>query len=126
MDARQETIDYYKGKGRSISQDMVWHAKNPGGVVIWTHRLVVMARPVSLDTNPTHIIEPEWVTREPYDAWYIHIIAGSMAALLPHIHEIKKYPSIAFQRNGRKRIHIMKTSDFLKRFIGRDYEKITN
>lgn len=119
MDARTATADYYADSTRNIHQDVDLHLRDPRSVVVWSERLVLMARPVSLDAPEALIIDPIHVF-ETADAWFVHWMAGDLGALAGHVEEMRRYKHIAFQRGKRGgRIHVVETERFARGMTAR-------
>lgn len=114
MNARTATAEYYADSTRNIYRDVDLHLHASRSVVVWSERLVLMARPVSLDAPKALIIDPIHFFDSP-DAWFVHWMAGDLGALAVHIEEMRRYKWIVFQRGERcGRIHVVETEKFIK------------
>lgn len=99
-DARAAAQHYYQGSGRSLQADVAALLHNPTGVVIYTPRLVVLAKPV-LRRESAHW---ELLHEQPpgADAWYVHLLAGDVAwARRLAVATVAPLPWVCFRRGLR-------------------------
>lgn len=105
-DARATALRYYRTAGRDPHADLRALARNPQGVFLFSPTLVVLMKPV-LRHRPQ-----DWENLEESpagaDAWYVHLLAGSLrqaqelAKLLP----ARRW--LCFQRGRRStRLHVL-------------------
>lgn len=77
IDARDTARRYYSESSRSLKADMAALAQAPGGVVVFTPRLVALLKPVE-SMSPERWEELHHTPAEA-DGWYVHLLAGDAA-----------------------------------------------
>lgn len=105
-DARQRALRYYSGSERCLEADLGALARNPGGIICWTPRLVALAKPVE-SGKPA-----EWMrlseTPSGADGWYIHLLVGSLDGAVKLANELPPLMWLCFQRGLRSsRPHVL-------------------
>ena len=105
-DARVQAQQYYLAAGRDMDADLAALAAHPQGVVLLMPQLVALMKPV-LSSEPHLWPELEHIFPVA-DAWYVHLLVGSlplarsMAAPLPPLRWL------CFQRGLRhERPHLL-------------------
>ena len=110
---------YYKGTGRDFHEDLAHHAMDDFPLIHFTPTELLLARPVSLNAAPHHIINPaHHFLPARANAWHIHLMIGSAPDLARALASYQKhYPFLCFQRRGRpfEGLRHYKTRDFISK-----------
>lgn len=111
-DARDAARHYYSCSSRCLSADVAALAQNSRGLLIWSPRLVALAKPVLL-SRPE-----EWGRLEhspdAADAWYVHLLTGDMQSARRVAAETPPLRWLCFQRGARSpRVHVVLWRSFL-------------
>lgn len=105
-DARDAARSYYADSSRCLQADMAALAETPGGVVVFTPRLVALLRPVRADSPA--IWEQLHASIADADAWYVHLLVGDLALARQLAHTLPPLPQLCFRRGLRdRRPHVL-------------------
>lgn len=111
-DARLTAQRYYRGSGRSLQADVAALLRNPSGVVIYTSRLVALAKPV-LHHTPEHWEQLD-ESPEGADGWFLHLLVGDLAWAKEIASGMPQLPLLCFRRGIRStRPHVISAHRFL-------------
>ncbi len=104
-DARQQAHRYYTLQGRDLMTDLTALGENARGIIAWTPQLVALMKPVCchhaqdwlrLESSPAHA-----------NAWYVHLLIGSLDFACQLGARLESYDYICFQRGLRStRVHV--------------------
>lgn len=98
-DARATARSYYAGSCRSLQADMAALAMLPGGVALYTPRLVALLRPVH--SSAPELWEQLSCPTAGADAWYVHLLAGDLAWARRLARSLPPLPRLCFRRGLR-------------------------
>lgn len=105
-DARDAARSYYTASSRSLRADLAALAQHPGGVVVFTPRLVALLKPVRSDSPESWEQLSHTTTR--VDAWYVHLLVGELAWARHLAGSLAPLPRLCFRRGLRNsRPHIL-------------------
>lgn len=111
-DARVAARRYYCASDRCLEADLTTLAQNPGGLIIYTPRLVVLAKPV-LSHEPRSW---ELLAELPLaaDGWYVHLLVGDVERARQQAAHVPPLRWLCFQRGLRNtRPHVLAWQRFL-------------
>lgn len=112
-DTRTFFINYFLESTRSMYDDLRALRINPGGFVLLSKDFSVMAKRVNSKN------EHDWLNlykeEQNTDAWYIHLMAGSIAKAKEVFKTLPHEPYVVFHRGMRdeQKAHKLPTSLFL-------------
>lgn len=98
-DARALAARYYASSARSLGDDLVALAANPAGVVVWLPALVALLKPVC-SACPGQWEDLRHIPAAA-DAWYVHLLAGSLPLALRLGRGLQPLPLLCFRRGLR-------------------------
>lgn len=111
-DARLAAQRYYRGSGRRLQADVAALLRHPGGVVLYSPRLVALMKPV-LHHQPERWEQLGEVCAEA-DGWYVHLLAGDMKWARELVTGLPLLPWLCFRRGLRShRAHIISMPHYL-------------
>ena len=100
--ARQTMERYFSWGGRNMEEDLRLFNAIPGGVVVMSDDLCLMARAVGVDARGILILFPEQTDElVNCNAWMIHFMAGDLESLPAHVPHYNSYPFVCYVRGGR-------------------------
>ena len=111
-DARDRARRYYSRSTRSLQADLAALSLNPRGLIYWTPRLVVLAKPVQSNCPA------DWaqLAESPAgaDGWYIHLMTGDVQWARHLADSTPPLRWLCFQRGLRSpRPHVLPWRRFL-------------
>lgn len=111
-DARLTAQRYYRNSGRRLEADVAALLRNPHGVVIYTPRLVALAKPVQ------HQYPECWEQLEESpaeaDGWFMHLLTGDLQWACEIATGMPQLPLLCFRRGLRSpRPHVISAHRFL-------------
>lgn len=123
-DARQTMVRYFAWGGRDVEEDAHLFRSCPGGVVVISEQLCLMARPVGISMSGGVVHLPEREDQlEGCNAWMIHFMAGELGLLPAYAPQYRAYPFVCYVRGGRfdsrmRVVPIHRFSSRLEQFSG--------
>lgn len=108
--------DYYYNSFRSLEDDIAALSGIQDGVVVLTKDFSVLARRVN--SKEHYKWTSLWEKYDTTDAWYIHLMAGSLEKAYEAFKDLPKEKYVVFHRGKRNdKAHIVPTEALLKNIV---------